>query len=90
MTPFAETFNRAVATAKRETARADEALARERELVLDVVALRFDPDVARRIRPVLEAMGEPDRIYDVRSRAMASASAEDLLHGLGLSNGRSP
>ena len=132
MTPFAENFNRAVATAKRETARADDALARadedraraddalaradedraraddalaradedraraddalarERELVLDVVALRFDPDVARRIRPVLEAMDEPDRIYDVRSRAMASASAEDLLHGLGLSNGRSP
>ena len=128
MTPFAENFNRAVATAKeaaaeaareraeaareraradeavaetaREKARADEAaagaakaddaLARERELVLDVVALRFDPEVARRVRPVLEAMDGPDAIYDVRSRAMASASAEDLLHGLGLSNGRSP
>ena len=61
MTPFAENFNRAVATARdaaaeaaRERARADEAaakadeaLARERELVLDVVALRFDPEVAR-------------------------------------------
>ena len=132
MTPFAENFNRAVATAKeaaaeaareraeaarekaraddalarvdeaaaeiaREKARADEAaagadeaLARERELVLDVVALRFDPEVARRVRPVLEAMDGPDAIYGVRSRAMASASAEDLLHGLGLSNGRSP
>ena len=135
MTPFAENFNRAVATARdaaaeaareraeaareraraddalarvdeaaaetaREKARADEAaakaakadeaLARERELVLDVVALRFDPEVARRVRPVLEAMDGPDAIYGVRSRAMASASAEDLLHGLGLSNGRSP
>ena len=104
MTPFAENFNRAVATAKREKARADDALARaereaakaddalarERELVLDVVALRFDPEVARRVRPVLEAIDGPDGIYDVRSRAMASASAEDLLHGLGLSNGRSP
>ena len=74
----------------RERARADDALARERELVLDVVALRFDPEVARRVRPVLEAMDGPDAIYGVRSRAMASASAEDLLHGLGLSNGRSP
>ena len=104
MTPFAENFNRAVAAARdaaaeaaREKARADEAaagadeaLARERELVLDVVALRFDPEVARRVRPVLEAMDGPDAIYGVRSRAMASASAEDLLHGLGLSNGRSP
>ena len=128
MTPFAENFNRAVAAAKREKAKADEALARideaaaqaareraradeaaaradeaaagaakaddalarERELVLDVVALRFDPEVARRVRPVLEAMDGPDAIYDVRSRAMASASAEDLLHGLGLSNGRFP
>ena len=104
MTPFAENFNRAVAAAgeaaaetAREKARADDALAkaddvlaRERELVLDVVALRFDPEVARRVRPVLEAIEEPDGIYDVRSRAMASASAEDLLHGLGLSNGRSP
>ena len=125
MTPFAENFNRAVATAKREKARADEALARideaaaetarekakadeaaaetarekakaddalarERELVLDIVALRFGPEVARHVRPVLEAVDGPDGIYDVRSRAMASASAEDLLHGLGLSNGRSP
>ena len=131
MTPFAENFNRAVATARdaaaeaareraeaareraeaarekaraaREKARADEAaaetarekakandaLARERELVLDVVALRFDPEVARRVRPVLEAMDGPDAIYGVRSRAMASSSAEDLFHGLGLSNGRS-
>ena len=55
--------------------------------MLDVVALRFDPEVAR---PVLEAMDGPDAIYGVRSRAMASASAEDLLHRLGLSNGRSP
>ena len=110
MTPFAENFNRAVATAKREKARADEALARideaaaetarekakaadalvrERELVLDIVALRFDPEVARRVRPVLEAVDGPDGICDVRSRAMASASAEDLLHGIGLSNGHS-
>ena len=125
MTPFAETFNRAVAAARdaatkaddalarideataeaaRERAKADdalarvdealarvdEALARERELVLDVVVLRFGPEAARRVRPVLEAMDGPDGIHDVRSRAMASASAEDLLHGLGLSNGRSP
>ena len=104
MTPFAENFNRAVTTAReaaaeaaRERAKADEALARvdqalarERELVLDVVALRFGPEAARRVRPVLEAMDGPDGIHDVRSRAMASASAEDLLHGLGLSNGRSP
>ena len=96
MTPFAENFNRAVATAKREmaraadaVARADDALARGRELVLDVVALRFDPEVARRIRPVLEATDEPDRIYGVRSRAMASISAEDLLRRLGLSEGHS-
>ena len=46
-------------------AKADEALARERELVLDVVALRFDPEVARRVRPVLEAMDGPDAIYGV-------------------------
>ena len=58
--------------------------------MLDVVALRFGPEVALRVRPVLEAMDGPDGIHDVRSRAMASASAEDLLHGLGLSNGRSP
>ena len=97
MTPFAENFNRAVATAKdaaaeaaRERAKADEALARERELVLDVVALRFGPEVARRVRPVPEAMDGPDGIHDVRSRAMAGASAENLLHGLGLSDGRSP
>ena len=97
MTPFAENFNGAVATAMWEKARADDVLAktddtlaRERELVPDVVALRFDPEVARCVRPILEAMDEPDGIYDVRSRAMASASAEDLLHGLGLSNGRSP
>ena len=64
-------------------------LARERELVLDIVALRFGPEVARRVRPVLEAMDGPDRVYDVRSRALASSSAEDLLHGLGLSDGRS-
>ena len=80
----------ATARAAREAAKADDALARERELVLDVVALRFNPEVARRVRPVLEAMDGPDAIYGVRSRAMASASAEDLLHGLGLSNGRSP
>ena len=78
------------ARADEAAAGADEALARERELVLDVVALRFDPEVARRVRPVLEAMDGPDAIYGVRSRAMASALAEDLLHGLGLSNGRSP
>ena len=111
MTPLAENFNRAVATAKRERARAedaaaetarekaraddalarvDDALARERELVPDVVALRFGPEVARRVRPALEAMDGPDGICDVRSRAPASASAEDLPHGLGLSNGRSP
>ena len=78
------------ARADEAAAGADEALARERELVLDVVALRFDPEVARRVRPVLEAMDGPDAIYGVRSRAMASASAEDLLHGLGLPNGRSP
>ena len=80
----------AAAEIAREAAKADDAMARERELVLDVVALRFDPEVARRVRPVLEAMDGSDAIYDVRSRAMASASAEDLLHGLGLSNGRSP
>ena len=97
MTPFAETFDRAVATARdaaaeaaRERVRADEASARERELVPDVVASRFGPEVARRVRPVLEAMDGPDGIHDIRSRAMAGASAEDLLHGLGLSNGRSP
>ena len=97
MTPFAGNFNGAVAAAgeaaaeiARQKARADEALARERELVLDVVALRFNPEAARRIRPVLEAMDEPDGICDVRTRAMASASAEDLLHGLGLSNGHFP
>ena len=83
-------IDEAAAETAREKARADDALARERELVLDVVALRFDPEVARRVRPVLEAMDEPDGIYDVRSRALASASAEELLHGLGLSNGRSP
>ena len=97
MTPFAENFNRAVAAARdaaaeaaRERARANDALARERELVLDVVALRFGPEAARRVRPVLEATDGPDGIHDIRNRAMAGASAEDLIHGLGLSNGRSP
>ena len=99
MTPLAENFNRAVATAKRERARAedaaaetarekaraddalarvDDALARERELVPDVVALRFGPEGARCVRPVPEAVNEPDRVCDVRSRAPAGASAEDL------------
>ena len=90
MTPFAGNFNRAVAAAKREKAKADEALARERELVPDVVALRFDPEAARRVRPVPEAVDGPDGICDARSRASAGTSAEDLLHGLGLSDGRSP
>ena len=70
--------------------RAGDALARERELVLDVVALRFNSEIARRVRPVLETIDDPNGIYDVRSRAMESASAEELLHRLGLSNGRSP
>ena len=82
--------DKAASRAAREVAKVGGTLARERELVLDIVALRFGPEVARRVRPVLEAMDGPDRVYDVRSRALASSSAEDLLHGLGLSDGRSP
>ena len=81
--------DKAASRAAREVAKVGGTLARERELVLDIVALRFGPEVARRVRPVLEAMDGPDRVYDVRSRALASSSAEDLLHGLGLSDGRS-
>ena len=71
----------------QEAAKVRDASVRERELVLDVVALRFGPEAVRRVRPVPEAMDEPDGIHDVRSRAMASTSAEDLI---GLSDGRSP
>ena len=80
----------AAAPAAWEAAKVGDALAREHELVLDVVALRFGLEVARRVRPVPEAMDGPDGIHDVRSRAMAGASEEDLLRGLGLSDGRSP
>ena len=97
MTPFAGNFNSAVAAVKdaaaevaREKALISDALARERESMLVFVAMQFGPEVARRIRPALEAMDEPDGICDVRSRAMVSASAEDLLHGLGPSDGTFP
>ena len=80
----------AAAPAVQEAGKVGGALAQERELVLDVAALRFGSEDARRVGPVPEAMDGPDGIHDVRSRAMASASAENPLHGLGLSNGHSP
>ena len=59
-------------------------------MVAFFLARQFVPEFVRRVRPALEAADETGGIYDVRSRAMASESAEDLLHGLGLSDGRSP
>ena len=67
MTPFAENFNRAVAAAREaaaetagEKALISDPLARERELLVIFVALKFGPEIARRTRHALESMDEPD------------------------------
>ena len=64
--------------------------ARARDLVSDIVALRFDRTVADRNRPVLEAVNALDGIHDVRNRPLECAPAEELLSGLGLPDGHRP
>ena len=97
MSAFAEYLNNALAEAKDAKAEAKDAKAEaeaakagERKLVSDVIALRFDRTIADRIRPILEAMDDSEGIYDVRSRALESASAEEFLSQLGLLNGHGP
>ena len=59
---------------------------RAREDILDVLEIRLQPDAARAFKPVLETIGDSERLKQLHRAAILAESPEDFRRALA-SNG---